>query len=384
MKKKIGIITYWESNDNYGQQLQCWALQHYLRERGYDAFLIRQHVWPIGPKKGIKRIKQWVKERLADALYYTNLAYNPQVAKLFVFCLDKEACRRQFPRFRKRNLKMSKLYATPEALVANPPKADVYITGSDQVWNYIMPKETLKNFFLQFGDESVKRVAYAPSIGHPEFEDGIKDTIKTFLSKFSSISVRESSAVDVLNCMGYNATHVLDPTMLIPANEYLKLAQGASKRKSIFIYSMNYESKNDIPFDEIKDYAQQKSLPIVVTPGSGYVLAKELFNEVEYCYATIPQWIQLIANAQWVVTASFHGVVLSILMHTPFMYTPLKGTHAESNGRVLDLLYDLGLEQTIWLDHFNPQLNINWESVERKLEQKRKVSVEFLTNCIEL
>lgn len=382
-KKKIGIVTYWESNDNYGQQLQCWALQHYLRSRGYDAFLIRQYVWPSAPKKGIKSVKQWIKDKLAELLYYTNLASNSKVAKRFAFCLDKEACRRQFPRFRMHNLKMSKIFATPESLVANPPKADVYITGSDQVWNYTMPEGPLKNFFLQFGDKKTVRVSYAPSIGHADFSDEIKDTIKKYLSCFSSISVREASAINVLKNLGYEATHVLDPTMLLSAKEYLKLARKESERRSVFIYSMNYETRNDIPFEEIQDYAQQESLPIVVTPGSGYVPAKELFDGVEYCYATIPQWLQLIANAQLVITASFHGVVLSILMHTPFMYTPLKSEHAGSNNRVLDLLNDLELNQTIYTDCFNPQIKIDWESVDRKLEQKRVASVEYLINSIE-
>lgn len=384
-KKKIGIITFWESNTNYGQQLQCWALQHYLREHGYDAFLIRQYVW-LRPstKKGIKRVKQWIKDKIAAVLYLTNLAYNSKIAKRFSVCLDKDICRREFPRFRSRHLKMSKTFKTPEELAANPPMADVYITGSDQVWNYtMMPTEILKNFFLQFGNAKATRIAYAPSIGHTDFSDEIKDFIKPYLNSFSSISVRESSAVSVLKKLGYKAKPVLDPTMLIPAKDYLKLIKDESKKRSIFIYSVNYETREDIPFDEIKNYAQQKSLPIIVTTADGFVAEKELFEDVEYCYATIPQWIQLINNADIVIAGSFHAIVFSILMHTPFIYTPLKGTYAESNRRVLDLLKDLGLEQTIYVGHFNPQINIDWDSVDDRLNQMRQVSTEYLLNSIE-
>ena len=387
LKKKIGIITYWESNDNYGQQLQCWALRHYLWERGYDAFLIRQYVWPEQHKiheRGIKRIKQRVKEAIACILYATNLAYKPFVYKLFAFCLDKETCRRQFPRFRKENLKMSKIYTTPEALVANPPKADVYITGSDQVWNYSMPDGPLRNFFLQFGDKKAKRISYAPSIGHPVFPEELKEQIKSYLNVFSAISVRECSAVPLINELGYDAKTVLDPTMLLNADDYLQLAKGVQGRKCVFIYSMNYAKRDDIPFDDIKGFAEQRNLPIIVTPGSGYLPAKELFEGVEYSYATIPQWIQHIANAELVVTASFHGVVMSILMHRPVVYTPLKGELASSNNRVLDLLHKLGLETQVYKGIFKPNTDINWDYIDDIIYKQKQDAQQFLLKSIEL
>lgn len=379
-KKKIGIMTYWESYDNYGQQLQCWALQHYLRSLGYDAFLIRQFVWPPACRKGIKRIKQWVKNKIADFLYITRLAYFPTIAKYFKFCLDKEACRRRFPLFRQNHLKMTKVYNQPHKLIENPPEADIYITGSDQVWNYSMPDEPLRNFFLQFGDDSVKRIAYAPSIGHVDFPPELSGTISRYLSCFSAISVRESSAVSIIENLGYNATPVLDPTMLLCADDYLKLAKKEKGRKGVFIYSMNYESRDDIPFDDIQKFANVHDLPIIVTPGSGFVKAKELFEGVEYSYATIPQWIMHIANAELVVTASFHGVVFAILFHRSFIYTPLKGQYEGSNKRVLDLLRYLGLESRVLNNSVYSVFNqsINWNEVDEKMNQQKEISIKFL------
>lgn len=384
-KKKIGIITYWESNDNYGQQLQCWALQHYLRTRGYDAFLIRQYVWPPITilKRGSKYIKQRIKKVFAAFLYATNLAYKPVVFNRFAFCLDKEACRRQFPIFRKEHLKMSQIFDTPEKLMQNPPYADVYITGSDQVWNYSMPDGPLSNFFLQFGDDSIKRISYAPSIGHLEFPVELKETIKRYLKLFNAISVREASSVSMLSDLGYDATLVLDPTMLLDVEAYLNLAKDSKGKECIFIYSMNYATSDDIPFNEIKQYANNNNLPIIVTPGSGYLPAKELFDEVEYSYATISQWIQHIAHAKLVVTASFHGVVMSILMHRPFLYTPLKGSLSVSNNRVLDLLSILELEDCILGNKIIFKPEIDWQEVEIKLEHYREVSKTFLEKGIE-
>ena len=389
-KKKIGITTYWESNDNYGQQLQCWALQHFLRERGYDAFLIRQYVWPeqhTTNKKGIKRIKQWLKDAIADVLYVTNLAYKPYVYKRFAF-LDKEVCHRQFPKFRKEHMKMSKIYDTPEKLMSHSPQADVYITGSDQVWNYSMPSAPLKNFFLQFGKASTKRIAYAPSIGHSSLTDEMKSIFKQYLSKFDAVSVREKSAVSMLKEIGYEASCVLDPTMLLPTKDYLELSSDINAQESVFIYSMNYASADDIPFEEIKVYAASQHIPIIVTPGSGYLPAKELFEGVEYSYSTIPQWIQYIANAKLVVTASFHGIVFAILFHRPFIYTPLRGEHAGSNNRVLDLLGNLGLQKHILDDNGSImeicENELNWQEVDLKLKDYMVKSQEFLLSSIEL
>lgn len=387
---RIGVITYWESNDNYGQQLQCWAMQHYLREKGHDAFLIRQYVWPpaTAKKKGIKRIKQCVKDCLAWMLYWSGLAYNANIARYFSFCLDKEICRRQFPLFRKRNLKMSKIYNPQKKLTENPPRADIYIAGSDQIWNYDMSEDAYRNYFLQFGDKSAKRISYAPSIAQNELTEEIKPVIKEYLKAFSAISVRETSAVKLLEELGYNVQHVLDPSMLLTAEDYLGLAKGVDSKSNVFIYSMNYGTVEDLPFLQIRKYAQKRNIPIIVTPGSGYIPAQELFDDVEYSYATIPQWIQHVAHSELVVTASFHGIVFAIIFHRPFIYTPVKGEFSVGNQRVTDLLLDLGLDNRIWDDkNMNAEeiLNseIDWNQVESKLSLRRTASCKFLLNAIE-
>lgn len=382
---KIGIITFWESNDNYGQQLQCWALQHYLRNKGLEPFLIRQYVWPP-EKKGVKAVKQFIKDKTANFLYSTHLAYLPGVYKYFKFCLDREACRRKFPMFRRKHLKMTRIYNSASKLQKNPPKADVYITGSDQVWNYTMPPSSLKNYFLQFGEASTKRIAYAPSIAHADVPEGIKVLFKDYLKSFSAISVRETSAVPLIMDLGYDVCAVLDPSMLLLGEDYLQMAGGAESKQNVFIYSMNYKSADGIPFEDIKRYAHDNSLPIIVTPGSGYEKGKELFSDVEYSYATVQEWIHNMANAELVVTASFHGIVFAILLHSPFIYTPLKGELSSGNNRVQDLLNILGLENRIWKDDASFEncvtADIDWRTVDKRLDDLRTESVNFLMNAL--
>lgn len=386
-KKRIGIITYWESNDNYGQQLQCWALQQYLRELGYSPFLIRFKRWQP-KKKGIKKWKSLLKQCIAGFLYKTRLIRCSNLKQKCDNWTDKEIYRRRFPSFRKKNLKQScHIYNDLEQLQRHPPQAHIYITGSDQVWNYDLKEGELAAYFLQFGEKNVKRVAYAPSIGHSEIPQFYQPVYRSYLQSFDSISVRESSAVDLIKKLGYDVVNVLDPTMLLDSKNYCRVLKGISAKPSVFIYSMNYASVDDIPFMQVKEYACQKRLPIVVTPGSGYLPAKELFDGVEYLYATIPQWIAQIENAELVVTASFHGVVMSIMFHRPFVFTPLRGKYASSNNRVLNLLDRLDLCDRIWGSGLEIESlakpAINWIEVEKRLKVLRRTSTDYLIGAIE-
>lgn len=325
-------MTYWQSNDNYGQLLQCWALQMFLKKKGHEPFLVR-----------FKRYESSsIKCKLIKIL---------ESLKLFLGITHN----RGFNNFRSKMIVNSPIiYSSYNELKKNPPEADAYITGSDQVWNYDLTEDELKAFFLQFGDPGVKRIAYAPSIAHRDYPKELKNRLKSYLLCFDALSVRELSAADICNSLGFKAEWVLDPTLLLRKSDYLKLLSDNVKikrqqtNKFIFIYSINYETIDDIPFDDIWEYSINKGLKVVVTPGSGYVPAKELFQGVEYEYSSIFEWIHNIASSEFIVTSSFHGIIFSIIFHKRFLYTPLKGKYSESNLRVLELLKKLGLESCVY------------------------------------
>lgn len=382
-KKKIGIITYWESNDNYGQQLQCWALQQVLGKMGHSPFLIRFQ-W-MTPKVTAKRkLKLLTKQLIAFMLHIIQLDKSIRVRKKLNFVYREDEIRRRFPKFRKSNIAQSnKVYYSYYDLKANPPQADMYITGSDQVWNYDMPEDCRKSYFLQFGNADVKRISYAPSIGHSEYPEELLPSLKEYLGNFDAISVREKSAIEVCEKVGYNATQVLDPTLLLAKDDYDKLLKCHNSKTSIFIYSLNYTSAYDIPFEAIRKYANIHKLPIVVTPSSGYVPSQELFDGVEYSYASIEEWLGNIANSHLVVTASFHGVVFSLLFHRPFLFTPLKGQHAQSNERVLGLLQKLDLLECVAQENGDINIpDIDWSDVDDKFEELRKASYFYIESSI--
>jgi hypothetical protein len=125
---KIGIMTFWRSEDNYGQLLQCYALQKYLRDAGHDAYLIR-----YDSKNDYIKLSVW-KKAIKGLNPVKSFGYIS--SKIRAPLIKKLNAERKFLDFRNIYIKQSKsIYHSYKELVENPPEADMYITGSDQVWN---------------------------------------------------------------------------------------------------------------------------------------------------------------------------------------------------------------------------------------------------------
>ncbi|MQO17382.1 polysaccharide pyruvyl transferase family protein, partial [Segatella copri] len=186
------------------------------------------------------------------------------------------------------------------------------------------------------------------------------------------------------------AIKVLDPTFLLSKESYMNLCPKCKPLTSqpyVFIYSLNIQSCDDIRFEELNSYIQCQHLDLVVTPADGYTQGQELFGkQALYSYATVEQWLSNIVNSLLVVTASFHGVVLSIILERPFIYVPLSGSHSGSNGRILEVLNFLGLTDRILTADKTykeiAQANINWKVVNDKLSQSKQESIEYLNKLL--
>ena len=380
---KIGVITFWNGNSNYGQILQCWALQQYLKELGHKPYVIRfipsNYVSPF--KAFLKRVLLVEKIKLFREYLFNNKAYRLRMQNL------RNDKKRDFNSFRATNLQMSeRVYKNLSEIQSNPPIADAYIVGSDQVWAQMLSSRNSRAFYLDFGKPETKRIAYAPSFVVKEYPAAYREELKSLLQQFDAVSAREYSGVEICKTVGITATKVLDPTFLVERDDYLSLiGEPIEKKKQIFIYSLNISSPEQIRWDELKQYAKYNGNTVVVTPSQGYFAADELFGDaVEYLYATPQQWLKTIAESELVVTPSFHGVVLSIILGTPFVYVPLKGVHESGNARILDLLRDLHLESRILDDAktYNTigEKTIAWDKVSIALDNYRYSSYEYLRN----
>lgn len=281
-----------------------------------------------------------------------------------------------------------KEYKTLAELQSDPPIADMYITGSDQVWAQSLKDKENEVFFLNFGEKGTKRVSYAASFGMQDYPQGELPILRQNLKRFDAISVRENSGISICKSAGYKAVKVLDPTLLLDAADYSFLKGDNNTRKDyVYIYSLNINKPQDIYFEEILAYAKSNNLNLIVTPASGRTLGREIFGcDVTYDYATIPQWISNIKHARLVVTTSFHGIVFCIIMHTPFVYIPLRGKNSSMNNRILDILEALNLNQRIAsaLEDINNIVKnkINWDLVDEMLKNYRKDSKEFINKVI--
>lgn len=338
---KIGIVTYWKSTDNYGEQLQNYALQEYLRGLGHEPFLIRYDyeadtIYGSKPLP-VRLLRACNPKRLAR--YFRSRRNNRMYAKN---CLEHP---RGFEDFRKEHLSMSRVYSSIGDLKNDPPEADMYITGSDQVWNTFGAKfsemqNRLSAFFLDFGGEDIKRVSYAASWGRKSLPDVEQSFLKPLLAKFNAVSVREDTGIEVCSGLGRNdAVQAYDPILLHGAEKYRQLYRingfSIPEEKYLLFYFMNNDGKYDRK--AVFDYARSKGLKVI------YV-TDDWHSGLERSFPGVTEWIGLLDHAEYVVTNSFHCAVFSLIFEKKFGVIKRFGSHNGMNTRIDSLFETLGVQ----------------------------------------
>lgn len=383
---KIGIITNWCSLDNYGQQLQCWALQRYLKRLGHEPYLI----------KYLPQSPQWKKRvtYIWNRLFTSPQKKKAQLEEALVWIKNAEDNKqRKFEDFRKKNINSTDItYYNISELRANPPIADMYITGSDQVWNDSLKNPNTAGNYLDFTPpRNVKRVSYAASIGR-NIEDREIKKFKQYLSHFDAISLREQNACDFCHSLGFhNAMVTIDPTLLLNAEEYDAIDSSQDRNDSfdmpyVFVYLLNIRTSDDIYWNEFNRQISSEGLQVKVVASSGYLPARDFLPGLTNTLASIPEWLSLVKNAEYVITTSFHGIVFCLLYHRPFYAVLLNNEYAKANTRISSLLSTVGLEKRIVSSAADIKLcknsSIDWVLVDEKLAQLRSNSVDFLNKAL--
>jgi hypothetical protein len=334
---KIGIMTFWWSNDNYGQLLQCYALQKYLRNLGYEAFLIR-YKHTEENRYSIRRLIK-IFSPLKVVKYFTRQKRLEKISK---------EPNRHFESFRSEYLvQSSKLYISYDELKRNPPDADCYIAGSDQIWNYWNNKlnyykNAIHAYFLDFGSDKIKRLSYAASWGGSCIPNEYIKEITPLLKRFDYVSVREESGIELCKECGYDSAEcVCDPTLLLSAEYYRNLYNENPIRKIDKKYLLVYMLSNEIDLnkDIIKKFASENNLKIINISIGG------VFDDFPKYYATIPEWLYLIDNAEYIITNSFHGSVFCTIFHKQFGIVPRITKFSYMNDRFEMLFKLLGLKK---------------------------------------
>lgn len=384
---KIGVITYWSSSDNYGQQLQCFALQKYLIGLGHDAYLIKY--------MPTSHIPLW--RRIARSIKYRLLVSSQQKEKdkrLKLICERNKLlnCRRGFKEFRDKYIKSTEIvYRNIKELRNNPPAADIYICGSDQVWNNSLKDPDTAGWFLDFGKPTVKRVSYAASIGR-DIDSSEINRFTKYLKNFNAISVREQKAYTLCHQLGFDKSIIaIDPTLLLNSSAYDSIeidsnGTDVAGKPYVFIYTLNIRTAEEIYWDDFQKIIAKDGLQIRSVSSSGYLPARELLPGVQNEQATIPEWLSLIKHSEYVITTSFHGVVFCLLYHKPFYAVLLNNEYSKGNDRIISLLESLHLSNLIVpnsesLKQINFE-NIDWIDVDAMIALLRQKSTHFIDDIL--
>ena len=358
---RVGIMTYHNAY-SYGAHLQAYALQEAIRSLGHDARVIDyKGVGFDAPRK--KDLFPFLRRpwRLPDAI-------------------NQYRTKKGFLAFAKWQHRTAH-YSSYQDLMQNPPDFDAYVCGSDQVWQ---PK-TLSDgraiqdeFFLSFVKNGGQKIAYAPSFGTMPDDDFICN-ITPYVRQFDHISVREESMVGIVKgIVGLDVPSVCDPTILLGREGFEKMLPKTKTHVGAFFYplALNLPRDKEIcrslaaRFGHLEIVSRNRPLWFV----GGNVAPSPI------------EWMQMIRDAEFVLTNSFHGTAFAILFHKPFM--TLSWIKDAQNIRVKHLLDRLGLADRFFdggsIKSFETAASaaIDWGAVDAKIFAWRGKSQEFLREAL--
>lgn len=334
---KIGVITFSNSKDNYGQMLQIYAMQCFLRKMGHECFLIRYEDSPklVASFKWSK-ILTYLCRFPQYALWYIRQKKESHQQKIYAATVQSSNALRRFDDFLRNNIEMTHIIYNEDSIMKNPPQADAYVCGSDQIWCGDWA------YYLNFAPDNAIKIAYAPSMGGiTDFSPEYEAQMKRLIHRLDFVGMREQSGVEVCKRLGrLDAVKVVDPTMLLDTEDYDKIRIPVKTKKTyLFLYLLG----NPIGYKTkcFYEYATYKKLDVVYVAGQGKI------DEYDKFPAQVGEWVELLANAEIVITNSFHCTVFSLIYHKKVIAVPLTGGYERMNTRIFDLLECTGLERLI-------------------------------------
>ena len=367
---RIGIITL-PLHTNYGGILQAYALQTVLERMGHEVCLIEE--------KRLLRLPLWKAPLSYGKRILMNLTGHP-----FPIFYEQKVNRERpiiqqyTDYFIHKYIKRRIVNSFSEII-----ETDFYaiVVGSDQIWR---PKyfPQIEHAYLDFTEGwNIRRIAYAASFGTDEWEytDCLTENCSRLIKRFDAVSVREKLGVDLCrDHLNVKAIHVLDPTMLLDANDYIRLFKAANTPKSsgnMLCYILDETPEKEVLINNI---AKKTGLiPFRVNSKVENYTAK-LEERIQ---PPVEQWLRGFHDAEFVITDSFHACVFSILFNKPFI---VFGNASRGMSRFKSLLEIFGLTDRIIMGtaQCNIQTSIDWNVIIQILNNKRKTANEFLSNSL--
>lgn len=361
--KKAAFITI-HVGANFGSVLQSIATAKIIESLGKDPLLINYIPERVTYRRFFKKMFSGLVPFIKNLVFLPNSIRNKHI----------------YGSYLKRYCPMSAPIYDRDDFARKCPVADFYITGSDQVWNSKHNEGFNDRYYFAQTPDNAIRISFASSIGETELSEEHMTRIKSLLSRYKAISVREESARQLIQSMGLKAIHLLDPTFLLNKDEWQSyMSSRKVKEEYLLIYTpYNTVGKNDI-YDAARKIAKKMNLKIVTF---SWDWRKERMADRTITYATPGDFLSLMHHATYVVTNSFHGTAFSINLNKQFcVFLP-----SAFSTRITSIIKLCGLEHRMIVDKFELdklQKIIDYSKVNDILNKERAKSIDFLKNAFE-
>lgn len=377
---KIGILTQ-PLHCNYGGILQNYALQQTLTKAGHEVETID---W--GSEYGIREKLYRIKMKMAHMLMpnkYPLLKYKPNIK-------ERSIIQQNTNHFINTYVKHTDAVHSHEGFAKQVGKGgyEAFVVGSDQCWRPIY-NPFLSSMFLDFVQNlQVKRIAYATSFGTDKWEYTPRQTAicAALAKKFDLVTVREDSGVMLCKeYLGVDATHVLDPTMLLAKEDYIHLIEEAKEPKSsgtLFNYILDPDDNKSAFIRRVAATKRLKPFQVLPKCQAETRTKEDVKKRINDCvFPSVTAWLRAFLDAEMTIVDSFHGMVFSIIFNKPFWVI---GNESRGMSRFTSLLKSFHLEDRLFdiskHDDVDISKPIDWNSVNAILDEMRNKSKILLLN----
>lgn len=376
---RVGILTY-HFSDNFGAIYQAYGLRKWFRDRGCEAEFINYH--PQHVEEGAPL--RWGLSARAFRANLKNLFLHAMGLRRRLLGNREQA--RAFAAFRRDVLGVrGDRLQTLAAVEASLPPLDLIVCGSDQIWNPSIQFGIDPVYFGGFATrQPVRRIAYAASFGRDSLEAAYREEVRINLERLDAVSVREESGVRIVKeVAGRDAVCVPDPTLLVGGFD--DLLRGVPQNGSACLFCYALRSATGIR--EVAHLAADSLGLSILSPYNPYRRWPEIGKTV---FPSPIEWLATLRDARFVVTNSFHGVALSLVLRKEFVAVGLAGGKQDLNERVLNLLAQAGLDERFVADATEAALvapwrsPIDWQAVDARLEGMRRAGSAFLIDQLAL
>lgn len=347
---------------NFGSKLQAIATSEVLKKVGYEPTCVN-----------------YIPPRVTHQRYWKTALKTPvKLLRRFLFYPIVLLTERNFDGYLSKHVRMSKPFYAQDNFREYCPQADVYISGSDQLWNYKHNEGNDKHYFFD-GIEGTK-IAFSSSFGMTSLPEDYKQYVKEQLSKYKAISVREQSAKELLAGMNIKATHVLDPTFMLNKEEWKRFAsKRIVKEKYLFVYLPYNIKDKDLVYQTVRMISDNKGLKVVSYSDN---IIRDKYADKTIYLVNPGDVLSLILYADYVVTNSFHGTAFSINLNKQFwVYMP-----SMFSTRITSILQKCGINDRLLdrvISYNQMESKIDYTEINAILEKERMKALEFLNNALD-